>query len=91
MRPCAVAIMAVISISLLSGCVEQSAHGDATVFRFERWLPLTVLGGCVVGIPIAWWLRTRIAKLGYGLLIMIPVALLIAVPGLWCDRVAIDQ
>jgi hypothetical protein len=75
----------------LAGCVEQATANDTTVFRFERWLPLTVLAASLAGLPLAWLIRTKIARLGYGLLILIPIMLVVVVPGLWGDRVSVDH
>ena len=76
-------------IPLLCGCVREFIVDDATVFKFQLWVPMTAMLACVALAIVGWFLRTVIARIGWGLLIVSPLMMLIAVPGLVFDRVTV--
>jgi hypothetical protein len=66
-------------------------RGDVSTYGFETWIVLGVAVGGVVAAPVGWFLRKRIARLGYVLLIVGPIATILVAPMMWTDRVIIDS
>jgi hypothetical protein len=75
----------------VSGCVSESTEGQKLTFTYELWVPLVVfLGGLVAG-PAGWFLRNSIQRLGWGLMILCPIAAIGFAPSLLLDKVVVDD
>lgn len=88
------AVMAVGLVLLglcLTGCVNEQTSNGVTTFTFAGWVKtlslLGSLGGLVGGIAI----KNAVPRLGWGLLIICPLALVFMVPGLFTDFVTVDS
>jgi hypothetical protein len=75
--------------AMLAGCVRESTSGDEHVFRYELWLSGLVFLGGVIATPAGWMLRETTSRLGWGLLILGPIAALGFAPSLLLDRVVV--
>jgi hypothetical protein len=84
------AVLVASGLCALSGCVREVERSGEHVFRYELWVPLTALLGGMVAAPAGWALRRRSARLGWGLLILGPIAVFGVAPSLLCDRVSVD-
>ena len=74
-----------------AGCIQRTEHGDVSTYGFETWIMLATAVGGVVAAPVGWLLRKRSTRLGYGLLILGPLAVFFLVPVMWTDRVIVDS
>ena len=74
-----------------AGCIQKRVEGDQTVFAFERWVQIGVILIGLLALPAGWFLRRRSARLGYGLIIAGPLALIFLAPMLFSDEVRIDD
>lgn len=80
-----------IPISLAcAGCIQRTVRGDVSTYGFETWVMLAIAVGGIVAVPAGWYLRKRIARLGYALLILGPLAVIFLTPVMWMDRVVVD-
>jgi hypothetical protein len=83
--------LALIVLLVLTGCIEETTQGNATVVRYEGWVgPLSVFFG-IVAVVVGWFLSEYDKRLGYGLLIIPPVLLLLFVPNFFLDQVKVDD
>jgi len=90
-RRLAGALLAAFILFGLTGCITETAEGDATIFRYEGWVgPLSVFLG-VVAVVVGWFLSEYDKRLGYGLLIIPPILLLLFVPNCFLDQVKVDE
>ena len=75
----------------------ESAHANRVrperteMSVLETWIIVAAAAGGVVAAPVGWLLRKRIARLGYALLILGPLAVFLLVPMMWMDRVIVDS
>ncbi len=75
------AVVAALMLVVFSGCYEMVTHGSESIYRFAWWVGPAVIVGGILAVPLGWLLRKRIARWGFGLMIMGPVALVfIAAP-----------
>jgi hypothetical protein len=79
----------VVGICLFAGCIKTTEQEDATLYTFDSWVAPTAILVSIAAIPLGWALRKRIARLGYGLLILGPIFLIMS-PSLLTDRVKVD-
>jgi hypothetical protein len=79
------------AVTALSGCVRESTVGQQHVFTYELWVPVSVLLAGIVAVPVGWVLRGWWARLGWGMLIMGPIAAIVVAPSLLRDRIAVDD
>lgn len=84
-------LVAVPILLSCAGCIQKTVRGDVSTYGFESWVVLGLAFGGVVAAPAGWLLRKRIARLGYGLLILGPIATLLIAPVMWTDRVIVDS
>lgn len=73
-----------------SGCIERRIDGDVTTYGYETWVVLAVGVGGIVAAPVGWALRKWIARLGYILMILGPLAAILVAPAMWTERVVVD-
>jgi len=81
----------VFVLAATTGCVRETTDGSARVFSYELWLPLLVLGAGVAAAPIGWVLRKTSGRLGWGLLIVGPLAAIFFAPSLFSERAVVDE
>ena len=82
--PCAVAC-------LISGCTKESQDGDTTIFTYAAWVSGVVLGGGILGTVVGVLIRKRVERLGWALIIGGPVATFIFAPGLYSDKITVNN
>lgn len=70
----------------VSGCVRETVDNGERIFQFELWLPLVALLGGFALIPVGWMLRSVWARLGWGLLLLGPIAALGFAPSLFMEK-----
>lgn len=75
----------------MSGCVRESSNGVTQTFSYEWWLPLLVFLGGLVAAPAGWFLRQWSTRLGWGLLIIGPLAAIFFAPSLFLERTVITD
>lgn len=76
-------------LATASGCVEESESGSTRVFKYQLWVPLSVLLIGVVAGPAGWLLRKQ--RYGWFLLIAGPLAAIFFAPTLFLERVTLDD
>lgn len=81
-------LLALILITA-SGCVRESQSGTARTFKYQLWLPLSVLVGGIVAGPVGWFLRRQ--RYGWAMLVLGPLATLFFAPTLFLERVTLDD
>src|SRR5436309_1321513 len=74
----------------LTGCVEESVSGDESTFRFARWIPLAAAAAAIAATVGGVFLRS-VSRYGWILLIGGPLFLIVVVPGLFMERVIVDD
>lgn len=74
---------------LLTGCVNERESGDAKIYTIQMWVPLLILIGGIVAVPAGWLLRETSQRLGWGLLILGPIAALGFAPSLFMDKTVV--
>jgi hypothetical protein len=80
-----------LTLLVFSGCVSQATDGSTIVFAFQWWVPLAGILITVAATVAGWFVKNVSERWGYGLLIMGPIMLVIMAPGLFLDRVTIDD
>jgi hypothetical protein len=75
----------------LSGCVQEDVNGSTITFTYAFWVPLLTLLGGLVAAPAGWYLRSKSARFGWGLLIISPIVVAGIAPSLYLDRADIDD
>jgi hypothetical protein len=75
---------------LLAGCATKSVSDAGATFHYQWWLPIGILLGCLVFVPIGWFVRTQSDRIGWGLLIVGVLGLLIA-PMLFFERTHVND
>jgi hypothetical protein len=85
------AALPALMLALLAGCVSQEEDGQESRYRYEYWVPAAVGLVGAITTPAGWFLRPRIAKFGWTLLILGPAAFLIGMPSMFCDRVNVND
>ncbi len=88
LRPIRIFALGLLALGL-AGCVSRTQDGDATLFRFEAWVPVSAGVGAVVGTAAGVLLRRGVPRLGWPLLLLGPLALVCLVPGLAMDNVRV--
>jgi hypothetical protein len=84
-------VLAVLVLGAGSGCVSQRIDGGTTIYTFGWWIaPAIILAG-VVAAAAGWFLCEYDKRLGYGLLVGVPLALLLFIPALFVNRVTVDD
>ncbi len=83
--------IAVISILMLSGCVQHIENGKNETFQYEFWVPLVALLAGIVATPVGWILRNRAGRFAWALLIGGPLAAFLLAPSLYCDQVRVTD
>jgi len=84
--------MVIVPILLAcAGCIQRTVRGDVSTYGFEMWVVLGIAVGGIVAAPAGWFLRKRVARLGYALLILGPIATIFIAPTMWTDRVVVDS
>jgi hypothetical protein len=78
-------------LCMLVGCTTEEQDGDTFIYKYELWIPAAIFAGGIAAVPIGWMLRNKSARFGWGLLILGPVAALVFAPGLWLDKVTIND
>ena len=79
------------SVATIVGCVDEADSGGAKIITFSVWIPWLFLFGTVSAIIAGWFLRKLSVRYGYGML-LIGVALFVVVsPGIFQDRVLVDD
>lgn len=76
---------------LLAGCVTRSDSDAGASFHYEWWLPLSVLVAGVAFVPIGLGLRKQSERLGWGLIIAGPLAVLMFAPSLFLERTLVSD
>ena len=82
-------VAALILLATFAGCVRQTTDGATTTFRYETWVPPSVLLAGIAAAPLGWQLRKRSARFGWGLVIAGPLAAFVLAPSLFRDRVTL--
>ncbi len=90
-KRCMTVCAAVLLICLVSGCYEHVTDGQKSLYQFAWWVGPLVIAGGILGIPIGWWIRKWNAKWGFVMMGMAPLLLVIVAPGMYTDRVLIDD
>lgn len=83
-------VIAILVLSL-TGCVQESSDGAGRIFTYQLWVPLSVLLVGVAGGVGGWFLREQSARIGWGLLIMGPLAAVFFAPSLLRDRAVVND
>src|SRR5262249_17239340 len=84
-------VVMVLGLGLMTGCVKRTVEGDTSVYTMEGWAIGAVAVVGLVAMPAGWMLRKKVARLGYLLMIVGPLALIFGVPMMWMDRVKVDS
>ncbi len=79
------------ALCFVAGCVAESSSAAGTSFHYQLWLPcVTVLGGFIC-IPIGFFWRKSDKRLGWGLMIIMPLAAILLAPTFFSERVWVDD
>jgi hypothetical protein len=73
-----------------AGCATRTETGDLATYRFSLLIILGVAALSALAIPAGWLLRRFSQKYGYVLMIVGALALVLAAPSMWNDRVEVD-
>jgi hypothetical protein len=76
---------------LVTGCVTKSVSESGTTFHYQWWLPIGVFLGGLVAVPGGFGLKGWSERLGWGLIILGPLAALVLAPSLFFERVFVDK
>jgi hypothetical protein len=76
---------------LSAGCHATTTQGDATVYTFAWWVPVSALLACLLAIPAGHVLAKRTLKVAYTLTGVGAGLLVVLVPSLFLDRVVLDD
>lgn len=85
------AVAAALGCLALAGCVARTEGAEGVTVRYQWWVPALLLVGGIVAVPAGWWLRRRVARLGWAMLILGPVSALLFAPSLLAERVRVTQ
>jgi hypothetical protein len=75
----------------VSGCVKESIANGERVFQYELWVPVSSLILGLAAIPIGLLLRNKAPQVGWGLIIVGPIAAIFFAPSLFRDRVVVSR
>src|SRR5262245_58162227 len=75
----------------LSGCVRETTEGATHTFEYELWVSATILLAGLIAGPAGWFLRRTSDRLGWGLMIVSPLAAVLFAPTLFFERVVVDD
>ncbi len=90
-RRIAAVLLGAFVLLAASGCVSRQVEGSASVYTYETWVgPLIVLGG-LTATAVGYFACTHNKRLGYGLLLGMPVVVLLAAPNKFLDSVKVDD
>lgn len=84
-------LLAAGSVVLMLGCVNEAVDGEIHTYTMAAWVSLGTLAACLVGTIAGWFLRSVNTTYGWGLLMICPLALVFAVPGLFMDKLTVDN
>jgi hypothetical protein len=90
-RQVSLGCLALFFLGMVSGCVREHTDGPVQSFTYEMWVPLSVFLGGIVAAPVGWLIRNASSRLGWGLLIIGPIAAIFFAPSLFFDRAVIDE
>jgi hypothetical protein len=76
-------------VAMASGCVRETTNGDEHRFSYELWVPGLLFLGGLIATPAGWYLRETTARLGWGLLILGPIAAFGFAPSMFLDHVEV--
>lgn len=80
-----------VSMIVIAGCVEHQTKGSESTYRMEAWAIAAVgIGGIAMGVA-GWFVRTKIARLGWVMLILGPVCTIFVAPMMYFDVVKVDD
>lgn len=84
-------LVGALTLCLLSGCYERVVQGNQAIYRFAWWMgPLLIIGG-FLGFPLGWFVRRWNRRVGFVMMILAPLLLFLAAPGMYSDYVLIDD
>ena len=75
----------------LAGCVTKSVGNAGTSVHYARWLPIAIFLVGLVAVPVGLVLRKHTGRLGWGLIIIGPLAALMFAPSLFLERVVVSD
>jgi hypothetical protein len=78
-------------LALLSGCIRQTVNGSETTSQYELWVPILMILGGLVLVPLGWVVRPKNSRFGWALLILGPVLALGFGPTFFTDKVTIND
>ena len=85
-------IGAALGCIVLAGCYQRVQENGSLVFSFQLWVPLLVVLGGLLAIPIGLVQFARGKRLaGIFLAVAGPVAAVAIAPGIFLDRVVVNQ
>src|SRR5262245_20365249 len=85
-------ILAGLGSSAIAGCYEKVSENDRLIFSYQIWVPLMVVLGGLAALPVGIVLIVRKKYFwGYILAIGGPLAAVVIAPGMFLDRVIVDQ
>jgi hypothetical protein len=82
---------AAILLAGLSGCVEETVNGTNHIYTHELWGTVSILLSGLAAIPAGWFLREKSNRLGWGLIIAGPIAVIFIAPSLFQERATVDD
>jgi hypothetical protein len=75
----------------LSGCVSRQVQGDTAVYTWEGYVGILVVLAGLGAAAAGWFLCEYEKRLGYSLLIGVPLLLVFLAPGLFLNSVRVDD
>jgi hypothetical protein len=75
----------------LAGCTREAQEGGTTIFTYALWVPGSILAAGVVAILVGVLIRKSVNRLGWGLIIVGPLAVFGFAPSLFRDSVAVNK
>ncbi len=76
---------------IFAGCIERTVKGGTSIYRMEAWaIAGTAVGGVAAGVA-GFFVRRKIARLGWAMLIGGPAAAIFGAPTMYFDVVKVDS
>ncbi len=72
-----------------AGCVRESTDPSGHVFQYEFWVPLVVLLAGIAAGAGGFFVRKHVARLGWALIILSPLAVIVFAPSLFFERAVV--
>jgi len=75
----------------LAGCVAQSVSDTKEIYTYNRMIPIGIVLGGFAAVVIGFFWRKSDARIGWGLMIIVPLAAFLMAPSMWLEHVIVTD